>query len=626
MTLSIDEKIEIGLTDNKILLFRFDANLRKEVYQRLNEMQKRLLHRLSLIGAESVSQKVLKQLLSDIAELVDETYREIHQFTSADLNGLTALQTDALAKIYNEAVQFDLFNQVPNYRIKAIRGADLIAGTPLEGWWKKQGNDLTFRFNGVVRSGVLEGKSYHELVNDVKELMGKSRRGAETLVRTAVMKANDVAHEALRDENEDILRGEQHISTLDTRTSEVCRIRDGLAWDLEQEPIGGHKVPYQRPPIHPNCRSDLKLLLKSWKALGIKAEEIPESTRASMDGQVKSSMTYEDWLKTKSEQQQDDILGKGKAKLWRDGVITFRDMLDQTGRPLTLKELSSLYGSNKWRDFVTEQSTASHSGFNQNLQEWIDLGKNIATKHQHFIDEALQSKAPHEKIIALLQAEGVEFGGKVNVFSPPKEAEYVKEFQNALSRYPKSWVDKSNNLGNVFVKTINGKDKRPWHKFIAIEKDKSEWGFSFAKKKAKLNDSFVTIDLKSSLSWRTETHIHEFGHRLQNVMPELDRLFESFWQTRTQNDVIEKLNKYNIQYRGYEITKKDNFIDPYFGRVYYREVLDQQGRVVLVEKPLEMLTMTFQSILGGDPHRLKKLYEKDPDLFYLGLSLLARFK
>ncbi|WP_065235116.1 minor capsid protein [Gallibacterium genomosp. 3] len=343
MTLSVDEKIEIGLTDNKILLFRFDANLRKEIYQRLNDLQKRLLNRLSVIGTESVSQKALKQLLSEIAELVDDTYQDIHQSTSTDLNGLIALQADVLANIYNDAVQFDLFNHVPDYRIKAIKGADLIAGTPLEEWWKKQGEDLTFRFNGIVRGGVLDGRSYNDLVNSVKDLMGKSRRGAETLVRTAVMKANDVAHEALRNENEDILKGEQHISTLDTRTSEVCRIRDGLAWDLHHKPIGGHKVPYQRPPIHPNCRSDLKLLLKSWKELGIKADEIPESTRASMDGQVKSSMTYEDWLKTKSIEQQDEILGKGKAQLWRDGVITFRDMLDQTGRPLTLKALSEVY-------------------------------------------------------------------------------------------------------------------------------------------------------------------------------------------------------------------------------------------------------------------------------------------
>lgn len=40
-------------------------------------------------------------------------------------------------------------------------------------------------------------------------------------------------------------------------------------------------------------------------------------------------------------EEQDKALGKGKADLWRRGVITFADMLDQSGRPLTLKELYS---------------------------------------------------------------------------------------------------------------------------------------------------------------------------------------------------------------------------------------------------------------------------------------------
>ncbi|MDY0626702.1 phage head morphogenesis protein, partial [Pasteurella multocida] len=170
-----------------------------------------------------------------------------------------------------------------------------------------------------------------------------SRRSAETLVRTAVMKVNDEAHKLLRDENMDIIKGEQHISTLDTRTSEVCRARDGLVWDLNQKPVGDHKVPYQRPPLHPNCRSTLRLIMKSWRELGFDVDEIPESTRASMDGQVKANITYEDWLKNKTKAQQDEILGKGKAELWRNGVITFRDMLDQSGRPLTLADLRAKF-------------------------------------------------------------------------------------------------------------------------------------------------------------------------------------------------------------------------------------------------------------------------------------------
>ncbi|MDP0169862.1 phage head morphogenesis protein, partial [Glaesserella parasuis] len=81
------------------------------------------------------------------------------------------------------------------------------------------------------------------------------------------------------------------------------------------------------------------LVTKSWKELGIDAEEMPSSTRASQDGPVSEQINYENWLKSKSPEQQDQVLGKGKADLWRRGVITFADMLDQSGRPLTLKDL-----------------------------------------------------------------------------------------------------------------------------------------------------------------------------------------------------------------------------------------------------------------------------------------------
>ncbi|HIF5536110.1 minor capsid protein [Pasteurella multocida] len=338
-TMSIDEQIEHLLTDHKILLFRYDASLRREIVKRLNKLQKQMLSRISAVGLENASKRDVAKLLGEIKELIKSYYVEMYSFTDGELQSLLPIEALAMMEIYNQSVKFDLFNKVPDYKLKANKTAQIVAGSPLSDWFDKQGGDLSFKFSGLIRQGILDGKATSRIITEVNELMVHSRRSAETLVRTAVMKVNDEAHKLLRDENMDIIKGEQHISTLDTRTSEVCRARDGLVWDLNQKPIGDHKVPYQRPPLHPNCRSTLRLIMKSWRELGFDVDEIPESTRASMDGQVKANITYEDWLKNKTKAQQDEILGKGKADLWRNGVITFRDMLDQSGRPLTLKEL-----------------------------------------------------------------------------------------------------------------------------------------------------------------------------------------------------------------------------------------------------------------------------------------------
>lgn len=151
-----------------------------------------------------------------------------------------------------------------------------------------------------IRQGLLDGKQTPELAKETAELFGTSRRWADTLVITAVAKVADDAHKALRDDNLDLIKGEKHLSTLDMRTSTVCQVRDGKMWDTEYKPIR-HDLPYQRPPLHPRCRSILQLVMKSWEELGFDGvEEMPESTRASMDGQVSENTTYEEWLKSKT--------------------------------------------------------------------------------------------------------------------------------------------------------------------------------------------------------------------------------------------------------------------------------------------------------------------------------------
>lgn len=88
-----------------------------------------------------------------------------------------------------------------------------------------------------------------------------------------------------------------------------------------------------------NCRSVLTPITKSFREMGIPLDEFPESTRASMDGQVPEGKTFEQWISGQPEGVAEKVFGKGRAELWRHGKITVRDMVDQRGRPLTLEEL-----------------------------------------------------------------------------------------------------------------------------------------------------------------------------------------------------------------------------------------------------------------------------------------------
>ncbi|MDY2947086.1 MAG: minor capsid protein [Mannheimia varigena] len=339
------KRIAHALTDRKILQFRFDAHLRNQVWQRLSKTQKALLNRINSAGIEALPKRELDKLLNALKVEIAKNYQETTAYIQPELSGFFAVEKQALTELYNDEIGYDFFNQVPEYKRKATQQATIIAGMPLESWFEKQGAELSFKFESAIRQGLLEGRQTPEIAKATAELFGISRRHADTLVITAVAKVADDAHKALRDENLDLIKGEMHLSTLDTRTSTVCQVRDGKMWDTDYKPIG-HNLPYQRPPLHPRCRSILQLVMKDWKELGFDdVKNKSESTRASADGQVSDKTSYEDWLNSKSAEEQDKALGKGKADLWRRGVITFSDMLDQSARPLTLKELYSLKNS-----------------------------------------------------------------------------------------------------------------------------------------------------------------------------------------------------------------------------------------------------------------------------------------
>jgi hypothetical protein len=217
-----------------------------------------------------------------------------------------------------------------------------------------------------MRSGVLRGETVDQLARRVRGtkangfkdgVMQASRAQATALVRTSVQTVSNAARAEVFNANKDVIRGQQHLSTLDPRTCPICRPIDNAAWDLTGAPLpdSPYKGPNPgRPPLHWQCRcvrmpvlrpiEELVNIVGPRKAGALDA--LPPSTRASMNGQVAADLTYEEWLNGKSEAAQKEILGPGKWQLWKAEKLTLSDMVDQSGRPLTVAELQARYGGN----------------------------------------------------------------------------------------------------------------------------------------------------------------------------------------------------------------------------------------------------------------------------------------
>ena len=112
----------------------------------------------------------------------------------------------------------------------------------------------------------------------------------------------------------------------------VCGSLDGKVFNVGEGP---------RPPAHASCRCTSYPITKTWRQMGIDADELPAGTRASMNGQVPQSTDYPTWLGRQSAAFQDDVLGPTKAKLFREGLPIER-FVDAQLKPLTVASLQKL--------------------------------------------------------------------------------------------------------------------------------------------------------------------------------------------------------------------------------------------------------------------------------------------
>lgn len=162
-------------------------------------------------------------------------------------------------------------------------------------------------------------------------------------MRTAVSHTAGFTRDRFMEGNSDLIKAQVWTATLDSRTSEVCRPRDGKQYQpvSPYKPIG-HSLPWLGGPgrAHWNCRSTAVPVVKSWRELtGVDGLEFSHSERASMDGAVPADLTYGQWLKRQSAARQDQILGPTRGALLRRGGLEVDKFYSDKGVYLTLDQL-----------------------------------------------------------------------------------------------------------------------------------------------------------------------------------------------------------------------------------------------------------------------------------------------
>ncbi len=372
MARSIATVLADTFTMQDVNMLRFSASERLKIRRMLEGLRDQLLLKMDREiddDGMSYSRRRMQALFKVTDTAIEATYQKMataHDDSMLELANLSTTKTvDAINKTIGVSlVQVGVSTEV----LKAMVKDDISLGLPAKEWWANQSVRLRQRFQNTIRQGVFAGETLSDLKRRVRGrrengfkdgIMEATSRDAESLIRTSVQSiAQSARHQTLQ-ANDDVIKGQMWLATLDTSTTPICQALSGSVWDLAGNilPESATSLAFPGPPpAHWGCRSSLVPVMKSWgdlireakgdgdlaKRLDKVESKIPKSTQASMDGQVSSTLTYEQWLESQSEERQIEALGAGKWQLWNDGEISLTDLIDQTNRPLTLRELEAM--------------------------------------------------------------------------------------------------------------------------------------------------------------------------------------------------------------------------------------------------------------------------------------------
>jgi len=332
------------ILSRQITLMRFSAGEKQKVFQIFLQMQDELKAKLQN-GFTSFERARIAKLLAECTKIINGFYDGIQ--SQFDFSGLAKAEAEASIKAM-AVIGLDV--SIPSASVlKAMVSDTLLQGAPLKAWWAKQAEDTAFKFSAQVRQGVAQGETLQQIITRIVGspkhgtvgIMEVSRRNASTLVHDSIMQIANDSKLAVYRENSDIVKGVHWLATFDSHVCPRCAALNGAEWDLEGNPINDTKFQFQAPPLHTNDRCVLTPITKTYKELGIDIPEMDTGTRASDLGQIKADTSFSSFLKRHDAAYADNLLGKGKAELWRSGKITLTDLISQNGRELTLKQLQA---------------------------------------------------------------------------------------------------------------------------------------------------------------------------------------------------------------------------------------------------------------------------------------------
>lgn len=306
----------------------------------IEQMRQEVKKQVLAFGDESRTKAKLSAMLKDLTETLYALGSDWGEKLVADLQELAEYEAKWTSDTMSDAMGINFTTPTPEQVWSAIKFQPLaLEGKPVEfmqlvrGWKEAE----AARLAQGVKSGFVQGQTTRQIVKQVVGAGGLgdvSERHAATVVRTALNHVSTEARLLTLQKNSDVVQKYEWVSTLDSRTSTICRSRDGQKYEFGKGPL---------PPAHPNCRSAISPVVSpEFDFLDAGAKRAARGADGGM--QIDANTTYYDFLKQQPAWFVDKALGPVRGKIFRNAGMMPEEFrvasVDGFGRPLTLKEMA----------------------------------------------------------------------------------------------------------------------------------------------------------------------------------------------------------------------------------------------------------------------------------------------
>ena len=269
--------------DGKILDIQKDQKKNRDDI--LSQIAKILLSYQIIDSTLSLTTGEYKTLYSNLEKIIDKA---IKNELKNELYIMKDILSDTCLDKYNSNNY--IYSLGKNFKLTQVndKTLDKIINTKIKGevwsdrlWSNKNetAKDLKLQVKKFLKGDI----NVNEIEKVIKTKYNANASNTDRLVRTEITRVQSESNEYWAKDHD--IKQQLFMATLDSKTSNICRSKDGLVFDIDDpnKPI---------PPLHPHCRSVLvNLVSKDWKP------------KQRYDNQSKQNIdwnTYEEWSKEQS--------------------------------------------------------------------------------------------------------------------------------------------------------------------------------------------------------------------------------------------------------------------------------------------------------------------------------------